>query len=150
MPLDLHRNSLTCLVRVGIYREMLLRMYSWRACSWAIGYLFAMPRDLSLCNLRGNELLSSGLRLHSLLCSAAVPSNPSSNAPQNETLISTAASPATQSPASVVPFFSSQHNIPPCAVLLNKGLSFRVESHSEHLYSSMWLLNALHLTERTH
>lgn len=149
MLLDLHRSSLTCLVRVGIYREM-LRMYSWKACFRPIRYLFAMPGDLSLCNLRGNKLLSSGLRLHSLLCSVAGLSNPSSKAPQNETLISTAASPATQNPASVLPFSSSQHNIPPGAVLLNKGQSFRVESHSEHLCLNMWLLNALHLTERTH
>jgi len=52
-------------------------------------------------------------------------------------------------PSESVVSFSSQHNVPPGAVLLNKGLSFRVESHSEHLCLCMCWLYALHLREDT-
>lgn len=43
----------------------------------------------------------------------------------------------------------SQQSAPSGAVLLNKGLSFRIGSQSTHLCLCMWLMYALHLTEGT-
>lgn len=35
---------------------------SWKACCEAMRYLFEIPRDLSLSNLKRDKLLSYGLR----------------------------------------------------------------------------------------